>query len=39
MKAKFAHTVDGFVKSIQEKMFEERGIDGIKLMTEMVERC
>ncbi|MCI30595.1 hypothetical protein A2U01_0051805, partial [Trifolium medium] len=37
--AKFAHSVDEFVKNIQEKMIEERGVDGLKLMQEMVERC
>ncbi|MCI38943.1 hypothetical protein A2U01_0060172, partial [Trifolium medium] len=39
LKAKFAHSVDEFIKSIQQKMIEERGIDGIKLMKEMVECC
>ncbi|MCI62091.1 hypothetical protein A2U01_0083348, partial [Trifolium medium] len=39
LKAKIAHSVDEFVKSIQEKMIEDRGIDGLKLMEEMVERC
>ncbi|MCI03156.1 hypothetical protein A2U01_0024191, partial [Trifolium medium] len=37
LKAKFAHVVDNFVKIVQGKM-EERGIDVLNQMKEMVER-
>ncbi|MCI24844.1 hypothetical protein A2U01_0046030, partial [Trifolium medium] len=39
LKSKFAQSVDEFVKYIQKKMIEERGVDGLKLMKEMVECC
>ncbi|MCH98976.1 hypothetical protein A2U01_0019986, partial [Trifolium medium] len=39
LKAKFAHAVDNFVKIVQEKMIEERGIIGLNRMKEMFERC
>ncbi|MCI34330.1 hypothetical protein A2U01_0055549, partial [Trifolium medium] len=39
LKAKFAQSVDEFVENIQKKMIEERGVDGLKLMKEMIECC
>ncbi|MCI92057.1 hypothetical protein A2U01_0113353, partial [Trifolium medium] len=39
VKARFAQSVDEFVKHIQEKMIEDQGFECIELMKEMVERC
>ncbi|MCI40962.1 hypothetical protein A2U01_0062195, partial [Trifolium medium] len=39
LKAKFAQSVDEFVKYIQRKMIEERGVEGLKVMKKMVECC
>ncbi|MCI39875.1 hypothetical protein A2U01_0061107, partial [Trifolium medium] len=35
----FAHVVDNFVKTVQEKMIEERGLVGLNKMKEIFERC
>ncbi|MCI42658.1 hypothetical protein A2U01_0063895, partial [Trifolium medium] len=39
LKARFAYAVDEFVKTVQDKMIEERSFEGIEFMKEMFERC